>query len=241
VAGGSGGTGVARWTRAIAALPRTKGRIVDLGCAFGFATRRLRRAGYAAVGVDASVSYIERARRADPAGEYYVADAAQTPLADASFDGAICLDVLEHLPDEAGAIAELARLVRPGGTLVLSVPYRGPLARLDSLNLYAALVRRTGHGRFPPEIAATGAHRHYALGRIRELLGTEFEIRRYERTGIGLAELINLPLLVLFRWLMPFERGYQVAAFAYYTAYLAEDLLHLGPFGYHVMVAAVRR
>ena len=84
-------------------------------------------------------------------------------------------------------------------------------------------------------------HRHYSLRRIRQLLGAEFEIRRSSRTGIGLAELINLPLLVLFRWLIPFEPGYQVTAFAYYTAYLAEDLLHLGPLGYHVMVVAVRR
>ncbi len=232
---------MARWTRAIAALPPPKGRILDLGCAFGFATRRLKRAGYVTVGVDASQSYIERARRADPSGEYYVADATRTPLADNSFDGAICLDVLEHLPDERGAVAELARLVKPGGTLVLSVPYRGPLSRLDSLNLYAALVRRTRHGRFPPEIAATGVHRHYSLARVRELLGAAFEIQRTTRTGLGLAELINLPLLVAFRWLAPWERAYQVTAFAYYSAYLAEDVLPLGPCGYHLMVVAVRR
>ena len=232
---------MARWTRAIAALPFAAGRVLDLGCAFGFATRMLRRRGYEAVGVDSSPAYIARARRADPRTTYLVADAAHVPLPDASFDGLLLLDVLEHLPDERAALAEAARLLVPGGTLVLSVPYRGPLARLDALNLYARIVRLTHHGRFPLEIAATGIHRHYAVADLRALLGETFEVRRVWRTGIGLAELVHLLILLLFRWLMPWERLYAAAAFAYYICYLAEDLLPLGPLGYHLMIAATRR
>lgn len=232
---------MARWSRAIAALPFATGRVLDLGCAFGFTTRMLRRRGYDAVGVDRSPAYIARARRADPHATYLVADAARVPLPDASFDGVLLLDVLEHLPDERAAIAEVARLLAPGGTLVLSVPHRGPLAWLDSLNLYARLVRLTRHGRLPPEIAATGRHRHYSTGELRALLGGDFELRRVWRTGIGLAELVHLPLLLLLRWLLPIEPLYAACAFAYYTCYLAEDLLPLGPFGYHLMLVATRR
>ena len=232
---------MARWTRAIAALPFATGRVLDLGCAFGFATRLLRRRGYEAVGVDSSPQYIARARRTDSRTTYLVADATHVPLPDASFDAVLLLDVLEHLPDERGALAEAARLLVPGGTLVLSVPYRGPLAQLDALNLYARLVQRTHHGRFPPEIAATGIHRHYAVADLRALLGDAFEIRHVWRTGIGLAELVHLPVLLLFRWLAPIERLYATAAFAYYTCYLAEDLLPLGPLGYHLMITATRR
>lgn len=232
---------MARWTRAMAALPFGHGRVLDLGCAFGFTTRQLRRRGYATVGVDGSPAYIARARRADPRGTYLVADAAHVPLPDADFDGILFLDVLEHLPDERGAIAEIARLLKPGGTLVLSVPHRGPLTRLDSLNLYARFVRATRHGRFPPEIAATGIHRHYRVEDVCALLGERFEIRRVTRTGLGLAELINLPLLVLFRWLLPVEPLYATLAFGYYSVYLAEDLAPLGPLGYHLMVVATRR
>lgn len=231
---------MARWTRAIAALPFAAGRVLDLGCAFGFATRMLRRRGYDAVGVDSSRAYIVRAGRADPRSVYILADAAHVPLPDASFDGLLLLDVLEHLPDERAAIAEVARLLAPGATLVLSVPSRGPLAWLDSLDLYARFVRLTYHGRFPPEIAATGRHRHYSLGEVRALLGGEFELRHVWRTGIGLAELVHLPLLLLFRWLLPSERLYSAAAFAYYTCYLVEDLLPLGPLGYHLTLAATR-
>lgn len=232
---------MARWSRAIRALPFADGRVLDLGCAFGFATRMLKRAGYDAVGVDASAAYIARAKRADPKGTYLQCDATRVPLPDASFDGVIFLDVMEHLPDTEAALAEAARLLRPGGTLALSVPHRGPLWRLDSLNLYARFVRVTRHGRFPPEIAATGTHRHYSVRELRTLLGGQFQIRRVTRTGLGLAELVNLPLMVLFRWLLPLEPAYAAAAFLYYTAYLAEDIVPLGPLGYHVMVVATRR
>lgn len=232
---------MARWTRALAALPFHEGRVLDLGCAFGFATRMLERHGFDTVGVDSSPAYIARAKRASPHGTYLLADATQVPLLGATFDGILLLDVLEHLPDEGAAIREIARLLKPGGTFILSVPHRGLLSRLDSLNLYAAVVRATHHGLFPPEIAATGIHRHYSLAQIRALLGDDFEVRRVTRTGLGLAELVNLPLLLLFRWLLPLDALYQVAAFAYYTIYLIEDLLPLGPFAYHLQIVATRR
>jgi SAM-dependent methyltransferase len=215
--------------------------VLDLGCAFGFTARLLKRRGYDATGVDGSTAYIERAQRADPLGKYLVADATRVPLPDRSFDGVLFLDVLEHLPDPQGAINEVARLLRPGGTLALSVPYCGPLARLDSLNLYARFVKRTGHGRFPPEIMATARHRHFSLDDVRALLGHDFSIRGAHRTGLGIAELVHLPILVAFRWIAPLEWVYQRVAFVYYTAYLAEDMLPLGPLGYHLMVVATRR
>ena len=232
---------MARWTRAIHALPFHEGRVLDLGCAFGVTTRMLKRRGYQATGVDASPTYIERARRSDPAGTYLVCDATRIPLPDRSFDGVLFLDVMEHLPDERGALREVARLLKPGGTLALSVPYRGTLAWLDSLNLYAGFVRRTGRGRFPPEIAATGRHRHYSVRDVQALLGDDFAIRSVQRTGLGIAELVHLPILILFRWLTRLEWVYQRVAFAYYTAYLIEDVAHLGPLGYHLMVVATRR
>lgn len=232
---------MARWTRAIRALPFRTGRVLDLGCAFGHATRMLRRRGYHAAGIDASPAYIARARQADPASTYLVADAAHIPFADASFDGVLFLDVMEHLADERSALAEAARVLKPGGTLALSVPHRGALARLDALNVFASVVRLTGRGACPPEIAATGIHRHYSLAQLRALLEPDFTVQRVTRTGIGLAELAHLPVLLLTRWLLRCERLYAVLAYAYYTAYLVEDLLPTGPLGYHIFVVAQRR
>jgi SAM-dependent methyltransferase len=231
---------MARWTRAIQALPFKQGRVLDLGCAFGFATRRLARRGYETVGVDASPAYIARARRAHPQGTYLLAEAEAVPLPDHSFDGVLFLDVLEHVHDERAALAEIARLLKPGGTLIVSVPHRGLLWRLDSLNLYQWLVRRTHHGLPPPEIGLDAPHRHYRLTQLQEMLGARFRLERVMRTGLGLAELVNVPLLVFCRSLLGWEWLYQILQYIYFTVYLLEDVAPLGPLGYHMMVVATR-
>jgi SAM-dependent methyltransferase len=231
---------MARWTRAIQALPFKHGRVLDLGCAFGFATRRLAHRGYQTVGVDASPAYIARARRAHPQGVYLLASAEAVPLPDSSFDGVLFLDVLEHVHDERAALAEIARLLKPGGTFIVSVPHRGLLWWLDSLNLYQWLVRRTQHGLPPPEIGLEAPHRHYRLTQLQEMLGPCFRVERVMRTGLGLAELVNLPLLVLCRYLLGWEWLYQLLQYLYFTVYLLEDVAPLGPLGYHMMVVATR-
>jgi SAM-dependent methyltransferase len=59
------------------------------------------------------------------------ADITQLPLRDASFDLILCSHVLEHVPHDAGAIAELFRVLRPGGTALVQVPYESAAERTD--------------------------------------------------------------------------------------------------------------
>lgn len=231
---------MARWDRAIAALPFQRGRVLDLGCAFGFTTVRLARKGYQTVGVDNAPRYIAMARRRDPGGEYILSSAETLPLENASFDGILCLDVLEHVSNEHAVISEIKRVLKPGGTLILSVPNRGLLADLDSLNVYARLVRATHHGRFPQEIAQTGVHRHYSIKQLQTLLGADFRIRRATYTGLGIAELVNLPLLVVCRYILSCEWLYQILQYVYFLVYLFEDLLPQGRAGYHLMIVATK-
>jgi SAM-dependent methyltransferase len=49
-------------------------------------------------------------------------DALHLPFADATFDRVICAEVLEHVPDDRGAMAEIARVLKPGGTAAVTVP-----------------------------------------------------------------------------------------------------------------------
>src|SRR5213078_89565 len=60
--------------------------------------------------------------RARQAGEVISGSVLQMPFASASFDLAVCLDVLEHLEDDRAALAELRRVVAPGGSLLVTVP-----------------------------------------------------------------------------------------------------------------------
>jgi SAM-dependent methyltransferase len=53
---------------------------------------------------------------------YHRASLTELPFADATFDAAVCLEVLEHIEDDASATRELARVVRPGGLLLVSTP-----------------------------------------------------------------------------------------------------------------------
>jgi SAM-dependent methyltransferase len=215
--------------------------VLDLGCAFGFATLRLARKGYETVGVDSSARYIAWAKRRHPQGQYLLAPAEALPLPDASFEGVLLLDVLEHVVDEQAVMREVWRVLKPGGTLILSVPHRGLLGWLDSLNVYARLVRATRYGLFPQEIVQTGIHRHYSVRQIQALLGPEFHVRRIVCTGLGVAELVNLPLLVGCRYILRWEPLYQILQYVYFLVYLLENLLHPGQAGYHLMVVATRR
>lgn len=54
------------------------------------------------------------------------ADALHLPFPDASFDRVICSEVLEHIPDDVAAMTELTRVLRPGGTMAITVPRFGP-------------------------------------------------------------------------------------------------------------------
>lgn len=231
---------MARWTRAMALLPVGTRRVLDLGCAFGFGTRRLARR-FQVVGVDASPAYIRRAVRAGTRARYVLAAAGRVPLRDGAFDAVVLLDVLEHVPDEAAVLREAARLLAPGGTLVLSVPHAGLLRRFDSINRCPNLVDPAEIAPFRDPARERGEiHRHYAVDRLRDLLAPSFRIERVELTGLGVAELVNIGLLWFTKRLLRAPRLYGVLQYIYFSVYLAEDLVPLGPWSYHVMVRARR-
>lgn len=97
-------------------------RILEVGCGSGALVRSLVDKGFAHVtGLDLSELAIEHARSRG-LDDVLVMDAANTQFDDASFDVIIASDVLEHIMDEQGALAEWMRLLVPGGLLVCFVP-----------------------------------------------------------------------------------------------------------------------
>ena len=96
-------------------------RVLDAGCGWGTTFTALERSGYRVVGADISRRALESLDRPDRT--LAVADLTRPlPAGIDPFDAVLALDVIEHLDDDRAAVARLARLVRPGGVLVLSVP-----------------------------------------------------------------------------------------------------------------------
>lgn len=105
-------------------VPPPSGRTLEIGCGEGRVTRDLRAAGHDVVAVDAAPSMVRAALEADAGGRGYVlADAATLPLADASFDCVVAYNSLMDMDDMHGTVREAARVLRPGGTLCISVTH----------------------------------------------------------------------------------------------------------------------
>ncbi|CCW34003.1 methylase involved in ubiquinone/menaquinone biosynthesis [Chthonomonas calidirosea] len=94
--------------------------ILDVGCGTGAISRRLTQWGRV-VSTDFSALALEYSRKRG-LRHLVRADAMRLPLATASFDLAVCMDVLEHLPDDQAALCELFRVLKPGGRLIATVP-----------------------------------------------------------------------------------------------------------------------
>jgi len=98
------------------------GVALDAGCGTGRHAAHLAALGHAVIGVDASPEMLVLARERVPGGDFRVGDLRALPVADCTAAVVVCALALSHLPD-LGAVAELARVLRPGGTLVLSNPH----------------------------------------------------------------------------------------------------------------------
>lgn len=101
------------------AVAGTQHRILDVGAGTGATSLALRRFGRVlAVDLSAEASAIARGRGLAVARM----DASALAVADAAFDVVVALDVLEHLYDDAAAVQELVRVLKPGGVLLVTVP-----------------------------------------------------------------------------------------------------------------------
>jgi len=109
-----------------AAGPLAKQRVLDCGCGEGDYVRALLALGADAHGVEFDASKIAagHARDAELAARIATGDLEALAFPDASFDLALVNEVLEHVPDDAAALAEIRRVLRPDGRLVLLSPTR---------------------------------------------------------------------------------------------------------------------
>ncbi|MEU6540786.1 class I SAM-dependent methyltransferase [Streptomyces sp. NPDC047000] len=96
------------------------GAALDAACGTGRHTAYLHRLGHRVTGVDASPEMLARARERLPDVDFHEADLHRLPLPDNAVDTVVCALALTHIPDLAPVLAEFARVLRPGGHLVVS-------------------------------------------------------------------------------------------------------------------------
>lgn len=185
-------------------LPVGAVRVLEVGCAWGYLVSSLRHNANERYGLDVNhLDIFDAQARFGVQARFMCAAAENLPLPAASFDAVIMSEVLEHTASESDAVTEAARVLRPGGTLITTVPHRGPMELTDLTNwkfrlpflhhLAYGWKHRGDFSRFNP---VRQYHRHYTLRRLRELMEPYFEITAVRRGGFVLFALADYAALV---------------------------------------------
>jgi len=106
------------------------GTMLDVGCGGGFVTEAIAEAGYEAVGFDVSPEAVLATRDGPGRGLYAVADAHRLPFDDERFAGVILSEILEHVERAGVVFAEAARVLAPGGVMIVTGPNRTIFSRI---------------------------------------------------------------------------------------------------------------
>jgi ubiquinone/menaquinone biosynthesis C-methylase UbiE len=123
-------------------------RLLDVGCGSGETLSLLSKSqpSFRFFGVDRSFSALRLAEERHPnsSARYVCADIQQLPFADDYFDAVIAFGIVEHIPQHRSALAEITRILRPGGTLYLSTSNAASF--LQIFNRLRALAGRYPYG-----------------------------------------------------------------------------------------------
>ncbi|MCF3932090.1 class I SAM-dependent methyltransferase [Acuticoccus sp. M5D2P5] len=127
------------------ATRRQRTRALDVGCGEGRFCRMLAARGIPAIGIDPTPELIDEAIARDPAGDYRLGTAEALDCPDDSFDLVVSYLTLIDIPDAERAIAEMARVLAPGGSLLIA-----NLSGLATANAGQSwLEDKAGTARFP--------------------------------------------------------------------------------------------
>lgn len=107
-------------------VPGRGARVLEVGPGEGWLSRILAERGHRVTAVDVARGWLRRLPPETVRGRV-AGEMPRLPFATGSFDAVVAAEVIEHIPDIDGAVAEAARVLAPGGRLVVTVPYRETL------------------------------------------------------------------------------------------------------------------
>lgn len=149
------------------------GRALDAACGTGRVSALLAARGHNVLGVDTSPEMLARARKKVPGATFLDGRLEALPVDDGSFDLAVCCLALDHCADLGPPIAELARAVRPGGSVILT-------------DIHPAMVHLGGQAAY---VDADGAR---AFVRAHPHLHSDY-LSAFRAAGLDVDELIEPP------------------------------------------------
>jgi SAM-dependent methyltransferase len=174
--------------------------VLEIGCGTGVHARLLAQAGATVTAVDLTPTAVELTRRRlelhGLVADVREADAQGLPFADASFDFVWSWGVVHHSEDTGRVVAEIARVLRPGGRLALMVYHRRSITYWVQYQLVRGVLAGKLLRMSPSEIANHYSDgviaRHYTRAELRRLLAPSFMDVRTEVMG-QLGEAVPLP------------------------------------------------
>jgi len=142
-------------------------KVLDLGCAGGFMAEALTQKGAQVTGIDPAAQAIEAARaRAQEMGQdiaYDVGVGEALSYETGTFDAVVCVDVLEHVQDLDQVLAEVARVLKPGGAFLYDTINRNPIARLAAITMAEDVLGLLPKGTHDPAMFITPAELRTAM------------------------------------------------------------------------------
>ena len=150
----------------VAFIGQGVGDALDVGCGEGRVSRVLKDCGYRVTAVDPVEQLISAAEQAGSADAYKIAAAADLPFKNCSFDLAVAYNVLMDVDDVPAALKEVRRVLRPSGTLVISIVHpfadRGRFAGPQANAPFVLQKSYFGRERFEGTELRNGLQMHFA-------------------------------------------------------------------------------
>jgi SAM-dependent methyltransferase len=171
----------AKYRRVVELLEDPEGRTsLDIGADNGVISYLLRRRGGRWYSADLDPRAVAAIRELVQ-DDVYQLDGSSTPFPDRTFDQVVIVDFLEHIADDRAFARDLARIIKPGGSVIVNVPHLKPHSLLNRFRHRIGLTDEW-HGHLRPG---------YSLAGLRQLLEPQFVIERVTTYSRTFSELVD--------------------------------------------------